>query len=127
MAVLLTGRSTQPGRVAADTRSGKNADMPIGCAAAATGGGDYDAMNLKDHIRGVPDFPKPGILFYDISTLLANAGAWLYPVDRPAEPLRPATTDIPAGLESRGFLVASPLALRIATRFLTDRKKAKHT
>jgi adenine/guanine phosphoribosyltransferase-like PRPP-binding protein len=33
-------------------------------------------MNLKDHIRGVPDFPKPGILFYDISTLLRNADAW---------------------------------------------------
>ena len=33
-------------------------------------------MNIKDHIRGIPDFPKPGILFYDISTLLAHPGAW---------------------------------------------------
>ena len=42
-------------------------------------------MNIKDHIRGVPDFPKPGILFYDISTLLANAGAWRYTIDKLAE------------------------------------------
>ena len=38
-------------------------------------------MNLKDHIRTIPDFPKPGILFYDISTLLAHPGAWAATVD----------------------------------------------
>src|SRR3546814_6943749 len=99
--------------------------MPIGCAAAAAGWGDYDAMNLKDHIRGVPDFPKPGILFYDISTLLANAGAWRYTVDRLAEALRPAKPDILAGIESRGFLVAAPLALELGIGFIMVRKKGK--
>ncbi|MCH8002753.1 MAG: adenine phosphoribosyltransferase, partial [Proteobacteria bacterium] len=42
-------------------------------------------MNLKDHIRTIPDFPKPGILFYDISTLLAHAEAWRVTMDRLAE------------------------------------------
>src|SRR3546814_19729132 len=101
--------------------------MPIGCAAAAAGWGDYDAMNLKDHIRGVPDFPKPGILFYDISTLLANAGAWSYTVDRLAEALRPAKPDILADIESRGFLVAEPLALELGIGLLMVRKKGKQT
>src|SRR3546814_8608421 len=82
-------------------------------------------MNLKDQIRGVPDCPKPGILFYDISTLLANAGAWLYTVDRLAEALRPAKPDILAGIESRGFLVAAPLALELGIGFIMVRKKGK--
>ena len=82
-------------------------------------------MNLKDHIRGVPDFPKPGILFYDISTLLANAGAWRHTVDRLAEGLRPHKPDLLAGIESRGFLVAAPLALELGIGFIMVRKKGK--
>ena len=82
-------------------------------------------MNLKDHIRGVPDFPKPGILFYDISTLLANAGAWRHTVDRLAEALRPHKPDLLAGIESRGFLVAAPLALELGIGFIMIRKKGK--
>ena len=82
-------------------------------------------MNLKDHIRGVPDFPKPGILFYDISTLLANAGAWRHTVDRLAEALRPQKPDLLAGIESRGFLVAAPLALELGIGFIMIRKKGK--
>lgn len=82
-------------------------------------------MNIKDHIRGVPDFPKPGILFYDISTLLANAGAWRYTIDKLAEALRPAKPDLLAGIESRGFLVAAPLALELGIGFIMVRKKGK--
>ncbi len=67
-------------------------------------------MDLKQHIRAVPDFPKPGILFYDISTLLAHADAWRERVDRLAADLAPRRPDFLVGVGSRGFLVATPLA-----------------
>lgn len=82
-------------------------------------------MDLKQHIRSVPDFPKPGILFYDISTLLAHAEAWRATVDRLAESLRPHQPDVLVGIESRGFLVAAPLALALGVGFVMVRKKGK--
>lgn len=82
-------------------------------------------MNLKDHIRGIPDFPKPGILFYDISTLLEHSEAWRYAVDRLAEAVRPHKPDLLAGIESRGFLVAAPLALAVGCGFIMIRKQGK--
>ena len=60
-------------------------------------------MDLKQHIRGIPDFPKPGILFYDISTLLKHPGAWKETVAEMTEALRPLKPDLLAGIESRGF------------------------
>ena len=83
------------------------------------------AMNLKDHIRTIPDFPKPGILFYDISTLLAHAEAWRVTMDRLAEAVTPHKPDILAGIESRGFLVAAPLALKLGLGFIMVRKQGK--
>ena len=59
-------------------------------------------MNLKDHIRSIPDFPKPGILFYDISTLLQHAEAWQATVDRLTEEIGPYKPDRLIGIESRG-------------------------
>ncbi len=82
-------------------------------------------MNIKDHIREVPDYPKPGILFYDISTLLAHADAWKATIDRLADIVRPHRPDLLAGIESRGFLVAAPLALALGCGFLMIRKKGK--
>ncbi len=82
-------------------------------------------MNLKDHIREVPDFPKPGILFYDISTLLAHANAWRAAIDQLAEAVAPFKPDILAGIESRGFLVAAPLALELGCGFAMIRKAGK--
>jgi len=82
-------------------------------------------MNLKDHIRHIPDFPKPGILFYDISTLLRHADAWRTTVDRLAEAVRPHKPDQVVGIESRGFLVAAPLALALGCGFSMVRKKGK--
>jgi len=82
-------------------------------------------MNLKAHIREVPDFPKPGILFYDISTLLEHPEAWRVAVDRLAEALRPLQPHMLAGIESRGFLVAAPLALQLGCGFLMVRKQGK--
>ena len=82
-------------------------------------------MNLKDHIRGIPDFPKPGILFYDISTLLAHPAAWQTAVERLAETVAPYRPEILAGIESRGFLVAAPLALKLGCGFVMVRKQGK--
>ena len=82
-------------------------------------------MDLKEHIRSVPDFPKPGILFYDISTLLAHAGAWHETVHRLAVALEPRRPDLLVGIESRGFLVAAPLAFSLNCGFAMVRKKGK--
>jgi adenine phosphoribosyltransferase len=82
-------------------------------------------MNLKDHIRTIPDFPKPGILFYDISTLLMHADAWQETMSQLADAVRPHRPDILAGIESRGFLVAAPLALKLGLGFIMVRKKGK--
>jgi adenine phosphoribosyltransferase len=82
-------------------------------------------MDLKQHIRSVPDFPKPGILFYDISTLLAHPKAWQTTVQRLAEALRPHQPDLLVGIESRGFLVAAPLAYELGRGFAMVRKRGK--
>ena len=82
-------------------------------------------MDLKEHIRTIPDFPKPGILFYDISTLLAHPGAWRATVERMAEAVRPLKPELLVGIESRGFLVAAPLALALGSGFAMVRKKGK--
>jgi len=82
-------------------------------------------MDIKDHIRSVPDFPKPGILFYDISTLLAHEDAWGVAMGRMAKAVSRHQPDILAGIESRGFLVAAPLALKLGLGFVMVRKKGK--
>ena len=82
-------------------------------------------MDLKEHIRGIPDFPKPGILFYDISTLLAHPRAWQYTVERLGDAIEQYEPDLLMGIESRGFLVAAPLALRLGCGFAMVRKKGK--
>lgn len=82
-------------------------------------------MDLKDHIRGVPDFPKPGILFYDVSTLLLHADAWQVAMGRLASMVRLWQPDLLAGVESRGFLLAAPLALKLGCGFVMLRKPGK--
>jgi adenine phosphoribosyltransferase len=82
-------------------------------------------MDLKQHIRGIPDFPKPGILFYDISTLLKHPGAWKETVAEMTEALRPLKPDLLAGIESRGFLIAAPVAVLLGCGFVMIRKKGK--
>jgi adenine phosphoribosyltransferase len=86
---------------------------------------DLSRMNLKDHIRGIPDFPKPGILFYDISTLLAHAEAWRETIRQVSEAIAPYKPDLLVGIESRGFLVAAPLALSLNCGFVMVRKRGK--
>jgi len=83
------------------------------------------AMDLKAHIRQVPDFPRPGILFHDISTLLANAEAWAETVNRLTQWVEPFEPELLVGIESRGFLVAAPLAYNLGCGFIMVRKKGK--
>ncbi len=82
-------------------------------------------MDLKDYIRGIPDFPKPGVLFYDISTLLRHEDAWQVAMGRMARAVRSHQPDLVAGVESRGFLVAAPLALKLGCGFIMLRKRGK--
>ena len=82
-------------------------------------------MNLKDYITETPDFPKPGILFYDISTILSNARAWKYTIDQLKELIAPHKPDYLAAIESRGFLLAAPLAYELDVGFIMIRKKGK--
>ena len=82
-------------------------------------------MDLKAHIRGIPDFPKPGVLFYDLSTLLRDADAWQVAMGRMARAVRAHQPDLIAGIESRGFLIAAPLALKLGCGFIMVRKAGK--
>jgi adenine phosphoribosyltransferase len=82
-------------------------------------------LSIADNIRRIPDFPKPGILFYDISTLLARPAVWRQTVDQLSEAVRPHRPDLLVGIESRGFLVTAPLALVLGLGFVMVRKKGK--
>ena len=82
-------------------------------------------MDLKDYIRGIPDFPVEGVLFYDISTLLADADAWQVTMGRLAKEISGHQPDLLAGIDSRGFLVAAPLALKLGLGFTMVRKKGR--
>jgi adenine phosphoribosyltransferase len=82
-------------------------------------------IRLQDHISEIPDFPKPGILFYDISPLLAHADAWAEAVEQLAAAIAPHKPDLLVGIESRGFLVAAPLAFKMGCGFVMIRKQGK--
>jgi adenine phosphoribosyltransferase len=82
-------------------------------------------MDIKNHIRTIPDFPKPGILYYDISTLLQHKDAWKATVDQMAERISKYKPDMLFGIESRGFLVAAPVAYALGCGFAMIRKKEK--
>ena len=96
-----------------------------GGGAAGIGSAEKLVADLKDHIREVPDFPKPGILFYDISTLLEHAEAWRVTVERLAEAVGRHAPERLIGIESRGFLIAAPLAHRLGCGFSMVRKRGK--
>jgi adenine phosphoribosyltransferase len=82
-------------------------------------------MDLTTFIRPVPDFPKPGILFRDITPLLANAAALAEAIDQLAAPWRAAKLDAIAAVEARGFLFATPLALALGVGVIPVRKPGK--
>jgi adenine phosphoribosyltransferase len=82
-------------------------------------------MDLTLHIRPIPDFPKPGILFRDITPLLADAAAFAEAIGRMAEPWRESGLDAIAAVEARGFLFAGPLALALDVGVVPVRKPGK--
>jgi len=82
-------------------------------------------MKLETHIRKIPDFPKPGILFYDISTLLAHGEAWRAAVEAMADAVAAYRPQALAAIESRGFVFAAPVAARLGLGFVMIRKKGK--
>ncbi len=81
--------------------------------------------DLRDAIRSIPDFPKPGILFRDITTLLNNPDAFRLAIDRLADHFRNKSVSKVVGIESRGFLTAAPLAYLLRAGFIPVRKKGK--
>jgi adenine phosphoribosyltransferase len=82
-------------------------------------------MDLRQHIRQIPDFPKQGILFYDISTLLQRVDAFEAAIERMAGIVAGSRPDRLVGIESRGFIFGAPLALRLGLGFGLVRKQGK--
>ena len=82
-------------------------------------------MDLKQHIRHVPDFPKEGILFYDITTLLRNAEGFAMTVDMLSSPYVGQGIEVVVGIESRGFILGAAVAERIKAGFIPIRKPGK--
>src|SRR5436190_19951984 len=82
-------------------------------------------MNLAQYIRAIPDFPKPGILFKDITPLLAEPRAFQHAIDRLTEYYRSQGVDAIAAAEARGFLFAAPLALTLQKPLVPLRKPGK--
>lgn len=82
-------------------------------------------MDLKSLIRDIPDFPKPGILFRDITTLLRDAEGLRYTIDALAEKFSDAAVDYVIGMESRGFIFGTPLAYQLGAGFIPVRKAGK--
>jgi adenine phosphoribosyltransferase len=80
---------------------------------------------LKTKIREVPDFPKPGILFYDITTLLREPEGFRQTIEALAAPYRSDAVDVVVGVESRGFILAAAVADRLGAGFVPVRKPGK--
>jgi adenine phosphoribosyltransferase len=83
------------------------------------------AMDLKALIRDVPNFPKPGIVFKDITTLLNNPDGLRYAIDLMAERVVDLNVDYVVGMESRGFIFGTPLAYKMGVGFVPVRKPGK--
>jgi len=83
------------------------------------------AESLRAKIREVPDFPKPGILFYDITTLLRDAAAFREAIELMTEPFKDERVDLVVGMESRGFIFSAPMALHLDAGFVPVRKLGK--
>ncbi|MGJ8563675.1 MAG: adenine phosphoribosyltransferase [Alphaproteobacteria bacterium] len=82
-------------------------------------------MNLKDTIRTIPDFPKPGIMFRDITTLMTNRRAFAEAVIQLAAPYQDKNIDNVAGIEARGFVFGAAIAYELGAGFVPIRKKGK--
>jgi len=83
------------------------------------------AEELRARIREIPDFPKPGILFYDITTLLKDGAAFRESIDLMLEPYKGEKIDIVVGMESRGFIFSAPMAYQLNAGLVPVRKLGK--
>ncbi len=83
------------------------------------------AEDLRARIREVPDFPKPGILFYDITTLLKHGPSFREAVSLMLEPYRSTEIDLVVGMESRGFIFSAPMAFELGVGLVPVRKLGK--
>jgi len=82
-------------------------------------------LNLNDYIRSIPDYPKPGILFRDITPLLASPAALRQAIDTMADHFADRKIDLVAAAEARGFIFAAPLALKLGAGVIPIRKPGK--
>jgi len=92
-------------------------------------GSSSDASWLREHIRDIPDFPKAGVVFKDITPLLENVRAFRYTIDSLADRLQEqanaATINRVVGIEARGFILAAPVAYKLGAAFVPVRKPGK--
>jgi adenine phosphoribosyltransferase len=82
-------------------------------------------INIADYIRDIPDFPKPGIVFKDITPLMKEPAAFKATIDQMAAHYRSLAIDYIVGIESRGFIIGAPLAMQLGVGFLPIRKPGK--
>ena len=80
---------------------------------------------LRAEIREVPDFPKPGILFYDITTLIKQPKPFAEAIDLMVAPFKDTKVDVVVGMESRGFIFSAPMAIALGAGFVPVRKLGK--
>jgi adenine phosphoribosyltransferase len=84
-----------------------------------------DASELRDCIRDIPDFPKPGVIYKDITPLLSNAEALRSTIDLIAAHFDASAVDRVLGVEARGFIIAAPIAYRFGSAFVPVRKAGR--
>jgi adenine phosphoribosyltransferase len=85
----------------------------------------HDASWLKDHVRDIPDFPQPGVVFKDITPLLADVDAFRFAVDAIADHFAGSEVHKVLAVEARGFIIAAPVAYRFGAGFIPVRKAGK--
>lgn len=86
---------------------------------------DLDLIDLKDHIRDIPDFPKAGILFRDITPMLQHPTAFRESIRRMCDPYRDKKIDVMVAAEARGFIFAAPMAIELGISWVPVRKPGK--
>jgi len=84
-----------------------------------------EPLDLRRYIRSIPDFPKAGVMFRDITPLLLDATAFEEALRRMADPYAEGDVDVVVGAESRGFIFGAPIALRLGAGFVPIRKQGK--
>src|SRR6266576_1942261 len=84
-----------------------------------------DARDLRDCVRDIPDFPKPGVIYKDITPLLSNADAFRSTINLIADHFQGTPVDRVLGVEARGFIIAAPVAYRFGSAFVPVRKAGK--